>query len=160
MDTEIWKEIDYYKDYKISNLGNVKSLKFSKERILKYNITKSGYCQVILCKNGKTKEKKIHQLVAIAFLNHNIRGHEVVINHKNFIKTDNRAENLELVTQRENTNRKHCKSSSEYVGVYWNKKLNKWQSSILINKKSKYLGVFNIEIDAHLAYQKELTKQH
>ena len=35
-------------------------------------------------------------------------------------------DNLEIITQRENANKKHIKSSSKYVGVCFNKKRNKW----------------------------------
>lgn len=47
---EIWKDIEGYEGYKISNYGNVKSLKFGKEKILKPIKDKYGYLQVILCK--------------------------------------------------------------------------------------------------------------
>ena len=48
--------------------------------------------------------------------------------------------------------------SSKYKGVSWAKKTNKWQSQIIINKKSKFLGYFKNEIDAHLAYQNKLKE--
>ena len=63
---EIWKEIEGFKDYEISNLGRVKSLKYNKERILKAVINTDSYLTVCLSKKNKT----IHQLMAIAFLSH------------------------------------------------------------------------------------------
>lgn len=48
--------------------------------------------------------------------------------------------------------------SSKYVGVYWNKKSNNWQSNIMIDGKIQYLGSFSSEYKAHLAYQNELNK--
>lgn len=154
---EIWKDIlDYEGIYQISNLGNVKSLKFGKEKILKTNLDNNGYLILRLCKKGIIKTRTLHQLVAIAFLNHIPDGHNLVVNHKNFIRTDNRVENLEIVTQRENSNLKHLKSTSEFVGVYWCKKLKKWMTCIYMNKKLNYLGYFINEIDANNAYQKAL----
>lgn len=48
--------------------------------------------------------------------------------------------------------------SSKYKGVSWAKKVNKWQSQIKIDKKSKFLGYFQNEIDAHNAYQNKLKE--
>ncbi len=100
----------------------------------------------------------MHKLVAIAFLNHVPNGYEIVVNHKDFNILNNKLSNLELVSQRENANRKHLKSTSKYTGVYWYKRDKKWKSRIQINGKNKNLGTFENEHDAHLAYQKELDK--
>ncbi len=165
--TEKWKDIPNYEElYKISDLGRVKSLSrfvnngysgfISKERILKSSLNKKGYCQLTLCLNNKQKSLNIHQLVVMAFYSHIPCGMELVVDHKNNIKTDNTLGNLQLITQRDNGNKKHIKSSSKYVGVYWNKIKNKWSSQITINSKRINLGSFLFEIDAHNAYQKAL----
>jgi len=153
---EIWKTIKEFEDYEISNFGRVKSLKFGKEKILKQNIDSTKYYAVVLSNGILIKTIKIHVLVAIAFLNHIPCGMKFVINHKNFNKSDNRVENLEIVSGRENTNKKHIKSTSKYVGVSWAKKRNKWTAQITINRKVINLGFFNNEYDAHLAYEKSL----
>jgi len=165
--TEIWKPIEGFDNYQISNMGNVKSLSrivsnnarsfLSKERILKPSITR-GYYSVTIWNNGKSAVKCIHKLVAIAFLNHKTCGFNLVVNHKDFNKLNNNVNNLEIVTNRENTNRKHVKSSSQYTGVYWHKKGVKWVSSIVIDGKLIYLGSFKNEIDAHNAYQNKLKE--
>ena len=153
---EIWKDIPNYEGlYQVSNLGNVKSLKFGSQRILKYGINSGGYCVVVLCKN-KTKTLYVHKLVAEVFLNEKCFGREFVVNHKNFIRNDNRLDNLEIVTNRENTNKKHIKSSSKYVGVCWDKVSKKWKSQIWVNGKRQILGHFVNEYDANLAYQNKL----
>ena len=158
---EIWKDIPNYEGYyQVSNLGNVKSLarfnnlgKRVKEKILKNFVnTTNGYLDVNLSKIGLVKTKRIHQLVAEAFLNHSQKGHKLVVNHKNFNRQDNRVENLEIVTQRENANKAHIKSSSKYVGVSWHKGRKKWMSRIVINGKRKHLGYFFEEIEASNAY--------
>ena len=147
---EVWKDIDEY--YQVSTLGRVKSTKKGKEKILKGYINNYGY--VTLTLNGKTK--KVHQLVATAFLNHAPCGHNSVVNHKNFIRHDNRLENLEIITQRDNANQEHIKSTSDFVGVYWSKKVRKWVSEIHINGKKKYLGSFDCEESASNRYQEAL----
>lgn len=158
---EEWKDIFGYEGlYQVSNLGNVKSLghgHIKREKILKPSNDGRGYLKVGLHLNKVKKSRKIHQLVAVAFLNHVPCGYNLVVNHKNLVKTDNRVENLELVTSRENSNLRHVKSSSKYTGVSWIKSKNKWASQIYINGKNISLGLFKNEIDASIAYQAALS---
>ena len=156
---EEWKSvIGYEHDYLISSFGEVKSLKQGKEKLLKKSINTKGYYIVSLCKNGKSKSFQIHQLVAINFLNHIPNGLNMVVNHIDLNKKNNNLSNLEIVSNRENSNRKHLKSSSSYTGVSWDKNKRKWQSQIKINNKNIFLGRFNNELEASNAYQKELNK--
>jgi hypothetical protein len=155
---EIFKDIPNYEGiYQVSNLGNVKSLKFGKEKIIKKSFAR-GYHRVGLFDGVLRKQRSVHQLVAEAFLNHTPCGHELVVNHKNNIKTDNRVENLELITQRENTNKKHLKSKSKYTGVSFCKNSNKWVSYITYKGKQITIGRFNNEIDAYNSYLNKLNQ--
>ena len=164
---EIWKDIKGYEGlYQVSNLGRVKSLSrktsngkgffISREIIKKPTNNNKGYLQLLLSKDLKAKCFKVHKLVAIAFLNHTPCGMELVIDHINDNKLDNRVENLQIVTSRFNTYKTKVKYSSKYKGVSWHKKANKWTASIHINGKGVYLGIFNCELAASLAYQNEL----
>jgi len=158
METEIWKDIkDYEGLYQISNLGRVKSLYFNNERILKVQQKTNGYFIVSLCKDAINKTKKVHQLVAIAFLGHIPCGNNLVVDHINRIKTDNHLENLQVITHRENLS-KDKKGTSKYTGVSWCKRNKKWFCSIRINKIQKQLGYFKIELEAHQAYQLALKE--
>ena len=66
---EIWKEVDEFTDYKVSNFGRIKSCKFNGEKIMKKTLHKTGCCEHInLQKNGKRKNCKVHRLVALAFI--------------------------------------------------------------------------------------------
>lgn len=162
---EIWKDIPGYEGhYQVSDQGRVKSLdrvvslnrnfrngnRKSKGKILKGRPNKRGYLRVVL----SGKDFRVHQLVAMAFLNHKPKGMEVVVDHINGVKDDNRLENLRLVTQRENC--KPNKLTSKYTGVHFCKYADRYISKIFINGKSKYLGKFEDEYQAHLAYKKAL----
>jgi hypothetical protein len=91
--TEIWKDIKGYENlYKVSNLGNIISLKTNK--ILKPNKGSNGYLLVHLYNNGiRSKHLLIHRLVAEAFLPN--PNNYPQVNHKDYDRTNNRVENLE-----------------------------------------------------------------
>lgn len=159
MKTEIWKDVkDYEGVYQVSNLGRVKSLKRKyrlNDKIMKGGKSTSDYIKVTLCKDSNQKLKKVHQLVAIAFLGHIPCGNNLVVDHINTIKTDNHLDNLQIITHRENCS-KDKKGSSKYTGVSWYKRCNKWQAIININGQNKPLGYFKTELEASEAYQSKL----
>lgn len=158
MENEIWKTIQGYEDYQVSNFGRVKSLNYNgtkKERLLS-QCKSRGYYVVCLYSNKKRRMFLAHQLVAIAFLNHKPCGFKLVVNHKDFNPLNNHVDNLEVVTNRENCNHKHIKSTSQYTGVSWNIHHKKWMSSIWHDGKKRCLGYFTNEIDASNAYELKL----
>lgn len=153
---ENWKAIPEYENYEVSDLGNVRNLRTG--RMLKLGKNPQGYLIAGLYRNGKRKPFSIHQLVAIVFLGHIPNGNTITVDHVNGCKTDNRLENLELVTQRENTIRGIAKqnTSSQFPGVSWFKRDKKWKAQIRINGKKKFLGYFTNELEAAAAYEKAL----
>ena len=156
---EEFRDIKGYEGiYQISNLGRVKSFKLNKEKILVKSVN-SGYYTVNLYKNKNQKTRRVHQLVAEAFLNH-VRGLKLVIDHINHNRLDNKAINLQWVTIRENTSKDkwRLETSSKYLGVSWYKRRRTYQAQIKVNGKAKHLGYFTREIEASEAYQKELRK--
>ena len=151
--------IGYEGLYQISNFGRVKSFHFNRETILKTRVNSSGYFHCTLSNANKKKDCFIHQLVAITFLNHTPCGHKLVVDHINDNKLDNRLENLQLITNRENTCKTQGRYSSKYKGVTFCKRTKKWIAQIhLLDKKQKKLGYFNCELQASFAYENKLKE--
>ena len=111
---EIWRDVKGYEGlYQVSNLGRVKSLakykngnggsKFwIKEKILNPKKMENGYLRVVLHKNREKKYFQVHRLVYETFVGEIPDGMQC--NHINEIKSDNRLENLNLMTPKENAN--------------------------------------------------------
>lgn len=110
---EIYKPIENAKKgiYEISNLGNVKIVVYKhkyisrkkptfKPKLKKSFKNKQGYLKIQLNTEIGKKNFFVHRLVAIHFIP-NIENKKTV-NHINGIKDDNRVENLEWATQKEN----------------------------------------------------------
>lgn len=169
---EIWKDVPEYEGlYQVSSFGRIKSLgrlcaskcdstRFVTERVLKPSVDGGGYESVELRSLLNNKRIKIHKLVAMAFLGHVPCKMEFVINHIDGDKRNNNLENIEIVTQRQNSTicfRRDIDSfSSKYVGVSRNNKLKKWKASIMFNNNAYHLGLFDTEIEASNEYQKAL----
>ena len=95
---EIWKDIDDYPNYQVSNLGRVKNK--TADRILKPFLVGQGYYCVALYRNNVSRFHYIHRLVGSAFLDK--CEDKPVINHKDGNRTNNIVSNLEWCTQSEN----------------------------------------------------------
>lgn len=102
---EIWKPVEGFEGrYEVSNMGNVKIPNYrgtGRERMMKFQTDICGYFTVSLFKNGKSSKKRVNRLVASAFCPN--PNNYPVVNHKNEIKIDNRADNLEWCTVQYNT---------------------------------------------------------
>lgn len=116
---EEWRDIkDYEGLYQISDAGRVKSLKLRKNSYADGHIREeiiierelilrpiskgeNSYLYVSLTKDGKHKNHYIHRLVAEAFIEK--PENKSVVNHKDFNKENNNANNLEWCTPKENT---------------------------------------------------------
>lgn len=155
---EVWKDIDGYEGlYQVSDLGRVKSFHFNRETILK-NGTSREYLNVTLQIGGRKKTFSVHQLVAMAFLGHKPDGTQnLVIDHVNDNKLDNRLKNLQVVTSRFNVCKKKGDFTSKYKGVCWHKATQKWRAKISVKYQCYWLGLFDTEEEAHEAYQNKLS---
>lgn len=123
LQNEIWKDVEKYEHlYAISTLGRLlrKSYTylspFSGEKVVSSSIItgakKEGYFQALLCKLGLCKFFMVHRLVGDAFIPN--PENKPFINHKNSIRNDNRVENLEWCTPKENSIHAHSTSKGRF----------------------------------------------
>ena len=156
LDSEVWKDIDGYDyEYQISNLGRFKRVTaYSKNYtgfITRGAFDKFGYLRITVVKNKKSKTLKIHRLVAQYFLGN--YSEDLSVNHKNFNKSDNRIENLEMMTYSENAldfilKVKKEKSYSNILGVGYHSQLGKWTTRVNKNGKRVSLGTYSTKEEA------------
>jgi len=137
---EIWKPVlGYEGHYEVSNLGRVKSLKHGKIKILK-ELNRHLYLSVNLSKNDIMRTENIHRLVAIHFVpNPHNKTH---VNHIDLDKHNNKAENLEWVTVRENTVHYHLKKGCSTGELYIKKHYNNFQVRVTYLGKLVSLGSY------------------
>jgi hypothetical protein len=109
---EVWKDIEGFPGYQVSNYGRVRthnkvtsSARFPKrvwkDRILKQKVCKDRCCRVNLWKDGVVYTILVHRLVANEFCGRFINTN-LTVNHKDGNRLNNNADNLEWMTLREN----------------------------------------------------------
>lgn len=95
---EEWRDIEGYNGlYQVSDPGRVRCV-----RILKPAFTEDGYLKAVLQDKRNIKTSAIHRLVAKSFLSD--YSDDLQVNHKNEVKTDNRVENPEMLSSKDNNN--------------------------------------------------------
>lgn len=118
---DLWKDIPGFEGLYQANVnGEIRSLDHirkngtnkyeQKGKMLKVNKNPNGYLQIRLSKNGKAKTYRVNRLIALTFIENPLN--KETVNHKNGNKLDNRVENLEWATRKEQTRHMH-----EVLGV-------------------------------------------
>lgn len=168
---EIWKDIHGFEDrYSVSNLGRV----YSKwcARILHPEVIKQGYLRICLTKQKVSKRILMHRLVAEHFIPNPLNLPE--INHIDLCKTNNKVENLEWCTRKDNMIHAYKsgikasygtlnktmpnKKSSKYLHVYYRKSRHRFLGILTIDKKTIRLGSFKTDLDAAMAVDKYIKQ--
>lgn len=135
---EIWKIIDEFPNYQISNLGNIKN---SKGKILKPHANKKGYLYVCLSKKCKLHNCQIHRLVAKAFIENPLN--KPCVNHIDFNPSNNHLENLQWVTHSEN-----CLWSRDNISAS-----HKGKVKSVNHRKAIRKSMLNLENSKHYIYK-------
>lgn len=158
---EQWKSIINFPEYEISNLGNcrnistvIRSPKQKPYKNLKFSMTTTGYKKYDLVRydDDGVKTKKalvVHRLVAIHFIPNPENKREV--DHINNDRLDNSISNLRWVSPSENMRNRSTtgqkNTTSEYMGISYDKARNKWKYQIHFDGKN-HMKRFNTEKEA------------
>jgi hypothetical protein len=121
-------------------------------KIIKNSDNSRGYNDINI--ENKTNLSR-HRLVFYCFNNFDITDSKILIDHIDGNKLNNNIDNLRVVNNAENQ-----WNTLKRKGYCFNKKLNKFESQIYVNKKKIYLGLFSTEEEAHQAYLIAKQKYH
>lgn len=108
-----------------------------------WRVNKHGYV-VVNKRDGSNKIINLHRLVM------GLNDEDILVDHKNWDKLDNRKSNLRIATKSQNNIniKRKSNNTSGYTGVHYNKKIGKYTARISKNGKRLFLGNFNTLEDA------------
>lgn len=160
---EEWKPIKGYESiYEVSNYGKVRRLPCpcnqNKGKVLALRMASTGYLVTSTFKHGKGKTKLTHLIVWDHFGDSPRDGRRLQVDHIDSNRLNNRIDNLQLLTPRENTIKSQDNrfKHSNIIGV--GKAGSKWRATIYYNNKDIHLGMFDTEREAGNAYRNALHK--
>ena len=162
MNEEIWKDIEGYEGiYQVSNFGRVRSLDRyytkphprngvptqyrKKGQIIKTFAGRNGYIGTVLKFEHKQKNFMVHRLVAKAFVPGYFDGADV--NHKDCNRQNNRADNLEWMTRRDNLKYSNGNTASAMEQIHRSQR----KPIIQMTKDGEYIREWPSIHSAHLA---------
>lgn len=161
---EVWADVPNRGEYyQVSSKGRIRFLekisisgyggkRYFPEKIITPNTDNGGY-PVTQFRCGGNMRMHVHRLMYWAFYGI-LSDRKNVVDHINNIKTDNRLENLQLITQRENAS-KDKKSNTGVTGVHYCEGLkNPYRAMKFINGKNKTIGFYRSIEKATEAYKK------
>ena len=140
-------------DYSIFNNGSILNNETNKEiGFIGYD----GYKHVIMKVDGKVKNIRVHQLVWDAF-GRGKRSRNLIVDHKDRNRANNKIENLQLITVRKNLHKDMDIPISGEIGVHWNTEKQRWCAEINFGKERFKLGYRKTIIEAKELYDKALS---
>jgi len=146
-----WKVIENFENYEINNKGIIR--KRNTQKIKKQSKNKDGYVYIQFCKNGKYFCKKVHRLVALAFIENPNNLKEV--DHIDGNKSNNKCNNLRFATRSQNQANTNVQSNNKLgiKSVYWDKNAKKFRAQIKLNNKNYKLGFYDSEFEAGFVHE-------
>lgn len=116
---------------------------------IKWRLVNQGNTQYAV--SGKRVNRKVKRIFMHRVIMNTPKG--FCTDHVNHNGLDNRKKNLRICTNSQNQMNKikNNQCALKYKGV-WKSKYNKWIANLELNGKGIYLGTFNTEVEAALAY--------
>jgi hypothetical protein len=140
------------KTFRLNNGVLERYLPTGKWRKVNISPDRSGYKRIRI----NNRQYLLHRILWVLRNNKDIpNGME--IDHINGIKSNNSLDNLRIVSREENQQNRKCHRRGKLLGTTYLKRKKSWQAQINIEGKTKYLGCFKTEQEAHQAYITELT---
>ncbi|MGA2069954.1 MAG: AP2 domain-containing protein [Sedimentisphaerales bacterium] len=161
----VWRRYRYGYDYRRIELGEgewtiVEPRDYYRFGQFRWSIGGRGRniyaCRTVRMGDGKTKMALLHREIMEA-------PSGLLVDHKNGDTLDNRRVNLRLATHAENTQNRRktqSKTSSQFIGVYFEKRSGRWAAKIKNQGRCVWLGRFESEAEAAHAYDAAAKKYH
>jgi hypothetical protein len=154
---ELFRPISGFENYLISTNGIVFSLE-SNKTIPPFK-NSNGYLIVVLSKNDKHYMKRVHRLVAAAFIDN--FDEKTDVDHIDGDRTNNNVNNLRIATRQQNRyncNANQRNNTTGYRGVF--KQGTKYKAAICYNKQLNYLGTYQTPEEASRVVENWCSQHH
>src|SRR5258708_4181245 len=168
---DVWSDVagEWLRHYQVSNDGRVRCAdifccrgpkpRLYQPMMLTPIMDGDGYWRVALNRPAaRPRSTKVARLVALSFVENDAPDVKIQVDHLNSDKADDKFTNLEWVTVLEQQRRRVARlrslslTSSQYIGVSWVERNQKWSAQIVIEKRHKFLGYFDSDAEAARAY--------
>ena len=148
--------IKVFRDGRIHSLFQYKDDR-EKWRVKAFRLSRDGYPRVWIGPKKNHKDHFVHNIITLCYLGEKPQGYQT--DHINSIKTDNRLENLQYITQQQNCQKRKTKNGRNVKGYNLTKN-GTYQASINVDTKKFYLGTYDTEAEARQVYIDAKLKYH
>ena len=128
-----------------------------KWRVKAFRLSRDGYPRVWIGPKKNHKDHFVHNIITLCYLGEKPQGYQT--DHINSIKTDNRLENLQYITQQQNCQKRKTKNGRNVKGYHLTKN-GTYKAYIRVDNKNFYLGTYHTEEEARQVYIDAKLKYH
>jgi len=122
-----------------------------------FRLSHNGYPRVSFGPKKNQRTYFVHNVITLCYLGEKPEGYQT--DHINSIRADNRLENLQYITQQQNTQKRKTRNGRNVKG-YRLTKYGKYTAEIRVDNKAFYLGSYYTEEEARKAYTDAKLKYH